>query len=76
MTRDNDAFSYEITQHLATLSQRGNVTKELNLISFNGSAPKYDLRAWRRIDGKESFLKGITLSSEEMDALKQALAQL
>lgn len=61
----NTAFNYEIVEHIATLSQSGDTSKELNLISYNGSPAKYDLRSWRRTDGEEKLLKGLTLTAEE-----------
>lgn len=69
----NTAFNYEIVEHIATLSQSGDTSKELNLISYNGSPAKYDLRSWRRTDGEEKLLKGLTLTAEEARALKEAL---
>ena len=67
------AFKYEIVEHIATLSESGETSKELNLVSYNGSRPKYDLRSWRRTEGSETLLKGLTLSDEEATALKAAL---
>lgn len=69
----NTAFNYEIVEHIATLSQSGDTTKELNRVSYNGSPAKYDLRSWRRTDGEEKLLKGLTLTAEEARALKDAL---
>lgn len=70
-------FSYEITERIAILSKRGDTSKELNKISYNGAAPKYDLRSWRRTsDGGTLLLKGLTLTDEEMNALKQALMKI
>lgn len=69
-------FNYEITERIAVLSQSGDTSKELNKVSYNGQPAKYDLRSWRRTDGEEKLLKGLTLSEEEMEALKQALATL
>lgn len=69
----NSEFSYEVTEHIATLSENstGNYTLELNRISYNGAAPKLDLRKWDREKGK--MLKGITLTDDEAAALKEAL---
>lgn len=67
------AFSYEIVEPIAVLSQSGETTKELNRVSYNGSPAKYDLRSWRRTDGEEKLLKGLTLTEEEATALKAAL---
>ena len=69
-------FKYEITERIAVLSQSGDTSKELNKVSYNGASPKYDIRSWRRTDGEEKLLKGLTLNEEEMEALKQALATL
>ena len=72
----NESFKYEIVEHIATLSQSGNTSKELNRVSYNGSPAKYDLRIWRREDGEEKLLKGLTLTEDEMDALKAAIVNL
>ena len=69
----NTAFNYEIVDHIATLSQSGDTSKELNRVSYNGSPAKYDLRSWKRTDGEEKLLKGLTLTDEEATALKEAL---
>lgn len=67
------AFNYEIVEHIATLSQIGNTSKELNRVSYNGSPAKYDLRSWKRADGEEKLLKGLTLTDDEAAALREAL---
>ena len=67
------AFNYEIVERIAVLSQSGDTTKELNRVSYNGSPAKYDLRSWRRTDGEEKLLKGLTLTEDEATALKAAL---
>lgn len=46
-------------------------TKELNVISWNGKEPKYDLRDWA--PNKEKMGKGITLTQAELDVLKSLL---
>ena len=68
----NADFSYKIVERVATLSQSGETSKELNLVSYNGASPK-DIRSWRRTNGEEKLLKGLTLSQDEARALKQAL---
>lgn len=69
-------FNYQIVEQIATLSINGAVTKELNRVSYNGAKPKYDIRSWRRENGEERLLKGLTLSDEEFEALKEAIASL
>ena len=65
-------FTYEILQEIGVLSesQKG-WRKELNLISWNGAAPKYDIRDWS--PGHEKMGKGITLTVEEAEVLKKLL---
>lgn len=69
----NTAFTYEIVEHIATLSENGGTTKELNRVAYNGSPAKYDLRSWKREGGEEKLLKGLTLTDEETTMLKEAL---
>jgi len=65
-------FSYEVTENIAVLSESSKGwTKELNLISWNGREPKYDIREWSPDHSKMG--KGITLSDEEVAVLKKAL---
>ena len=45
-------------------------------MSFNGKPQKYDIRTWRRDENGEKMLKGVTLSDEEMQILKNAIAEL
>lgn len=70
-----EMFDYKIVEHIATLSTSsdGHTTKELNRVSYRGAAPKYDLRSWRRDSDGEKLLKGLTLTDEEMTALKDTL---
>ena len=48
--------------------------KELNRISWNGAAPKYDIRDWA--PEHEKMGKGVTLSDEEVVSLKEILSKL
>jgi len=65
-------FSYEIIETIAVLSEGSKGwKKELNLISWNGRDPKYDIRDWS--ENHEKMGKGITLSKEEVQTLLQAL---
>ena len=45
--------------------------RELNLISWNGADPKFDIRDWS--PDHEKMSKGISLSSEEVEKLKKIL---
>jgi len=65
-------FKYEIVERIAVLSESSKGwTKELNLISWNGREPKYDIREWS--PDNEKMGKGITLTDEEIVQLKKAL---
>lgn len=65
-------FTYEITERIAVLSTnaRGR-ERQLNMISWNGNAPKYDIRDWSP-DGTR-MAKGISLTAEELKTLKDIL---
>ncbi|MBP2076792.1 YdbC family protein [Oceanobacillus polygoni] len=68
-------LNYEIIETLAVISESPKGwTKELNVISWNGRPPKYDLRDWA--PGKEKMGKGVTLTKEELVQLKEALTRL
>lgn len=66
-------LNYELKRRIAVLSknQKTNWIRELNLISWNGSSPKYDIRDWSPDHQKLS--KGITLTVEEMDRIKDII---
>ena len=71
----NNEIKYEITQELGILSESSKGwKKELNLISWNGAAPKYDIRDWA--PGHEKMGKGITLTPEEAEKLKDILNKI
>ncbi|MGG3041799.1 YdbC family protein [Bacillus anthracis] len=65
-------IKFEIKENVGVLSQSSKGwTKELNLISWNGKESKYDLRDWA--PEHEKMGKGITLTVEELKALKDTL---
>lgn len=65
-------LKYEIVEHIGVLSESSKGwTKELNVISWNGKEPKYDLRDWA--PNKEKMGKGITLTQAELEVLKSLL---
>ena len=47
--------------------------KELNIVSWNGRDPKYDLRSW---SPEGMALKGLTLTEDEAKQLQKALNDL
>jgi hypothetical protein len=65
-------INYEIIKKIGVLSTSAKGwTKELNLVSWNDRAAKYDLRDWS--PDHEKMGKGVTLSEEELKALKGLL---
>jgi len=65
-------IQFEIVKKIGVLSKTSKGwTKELNLISWNGREPKYDIREWSP-DG-QTMGKGVTLSKEELAALRALL---
>ncbi len=71
----NNDFSFEIQKKLGVISEG---TKgwnlELNLVSWNGKSPKYEIRTWS--NDHQKMGKGVTLSKEEIISLKNLLNSL
>jgi hypothetical protein len=65
-------IKYEIIKKIGVLSTSASGwAKEVNLISWNERDAKYDIREWSA--DHEKMGKGITLSTEELSALKELL---
>ena len=59
-------FTYEVTERIAVLSTNARGwERQLNMVSWNGNPPKYDLR--------DRSPKGISLPEEELKTLKGIL---
>jgi hypothetical protein len=68
-------ITYEIFDHICTLKEtEDGWTKELNIVAWNGAAPKYDLREWSPDHSRMS--RGITLTAEEMEQILQEMDDL
>ncbi len=68
-------IKYEIIKKIGVLSKSDSGwAKELNLISWSDRNAKYDIREWSPDGGKMG--KGVTLSKEELLALKELLNSL
>jgi hypothetical protein len=65
---------YEIVKPLISLQSTGKFRKELNLVSWNDREPVYDLRGWK--DDHSEMTKGITLSEEEFQELKNKIMEV
>lgn len=66
-------FDYTIEKKFGTVSNAGALPLELNLISYNGAAARYDLRKWRETDGQRTMQKGLTMTRQELLDLQEFL---
>lgn len=71
MTND---ITFEIIESIGVIdeNERG-WTKEINLVSWNGSKPKFDIRDWSPEHDKMG--KGITLTEWQMNKVIQLLEE-
>ena len=68
-------IKFEIVEEIAVLSESNSGWKrELNFVSWNGREPKYDLRDWDESHARMG--KGITLTKEEVEKLKEILDKI
>ena len=68
-------IKFEIKKELGTISSSAKGwNKEGNLVSWNGAAPKYDIRDWS--PEHEKMGKGITLTEEEARQLFTILSEI
>jgi len=68
-------IKYEIKENVGVISQSPKGwSKELNLVSWNGKEPKFDLRDWA--PHHEKMGKGITLNVDELLALRDLLNKI
>lgn len=68
-------FTYEIVRTVGILStNKSGWNRELNVISWNGGKPKWDLRDWAPEHAKMS--KGISLSGEELAVLRELMEEV
>jgi hypothetical protein len=68
-------IKFELIEKIGVLSTSASGwTKELNLVSWNEQEPKYDLREWS--PDRQRRGKGVTLTKEELRALKEMLDNL
>lgn len=66
---------YDIKKKLGVISKSGNGwTKEMNLVSWNGGEPRYELRSWS--PDHRRMGRGISLDVEELVSLREILVEL
>lgn len=70
-------ISFEIMEHIGVISTNDNReqpwAKEINVVSWNGGAPKIDIRDWSSDHMRMS--RGITLTEEQAEKMTMALVQ-
>lgn len=65
-------FKFEIVEKVGVISEKASGwAKELNFVSWNGAAPKFDIREWA--PNHEKMGKGVTLTLEELKTLKELI---
>jgi hypothetical protein len=68
-------IKYEIKETIGVLSENSKGWgKELNLISWNDRAPKFDIRDWS--PEHEKMGKGMTFTNEELKTLRDLLNKM
>ena len=59
------ALEFKIVENIMSVrDEMSDMTLELNIVSWNGRKPKYDIRRWN--DDHTSMSKGITLTESEV----------
>ena len=70
----NKEVSFEISESVGVISEASSGwKKEINLISWNGGNPKYDIRDWA--PNHERAGKGVTFTEEELRSLFNILLE-
>ena len=68
-------IKFEIVEEIAVISENPKGwRKELNRVSWNNAAPKYYIRDWA--PNHEKMGKGVTMTQEELNSLRQALQNI
>lgn len=76
MEKKSCEITFEITEHLDTLytNPKSGWTKEINMVSWRGKPAKIDIREWDPEHTKMG--KGVTLSFDEAEMVKEALEKV
>lgn len=70
-----DDFSFKVVEEFGVISESKSGWKtELNSVSWGDRPPKYDIRSWS--PDHQKMGKGITMTKEELSALKKLLNTL
>ena len=72
--RNSGEVHFKIVRNIAPIvTYENGWSKELNVVSWNGAVPKYDIRDWDPTHVKMN--RGITLHEAEAKALAEVLAE-
>lgn len=67
-----DSVAFEINKHFGVISTDDTGwTLELNLVTWNGGKPKFDIRHWD--ENHEYMSRGLTLTEEQMKSVVNIL---
>ena len=77
---NNNEVTYKILEHIGIIDsyeKRGQIwTKEINVVAWNGRAPKLDIRDWTTDEnGNLKMTRGITLTEEQAEKLAKHLSE-
>lgn len=65
MFTDNAQITFEIVEKIGVITEYPTGwNREINIVSWNGNEPKYDIREWS--PDHEKMSRGITLKEEEL----------
>lgn len=72
MDNKKNEVTFEIVESIGVIARNSSGwQKELNMVSWNGGQPKYDIRDW---DPEHQHMsRGITLSEDDMSIVRQLL---
>lgn len=76
MTDKDKEVTFEIEEHFGTIgtSKSTGWKKELNMVAWNGTPGKYDIRDWD--DEHKTMSRGVTFHKDEMLKLKEIIEEL
>ncbi len=74
--KTNEKQIFEIIEPIEVLQEAGNISLELNKVSWNKKPPTLDIRKWDLSGDSPVPLKGITLTEEGVNRLTIKLIEL
>lgn len=68
-----DKITYDVVKSIGVIADNGAWETQINMISWNHGAPKFDIRKWNIENNRMS--KGISLTENEARELAKALTK-